>query len=141
MGELQPIAFLMSATLVLAGLFSKDINLQIYEIPTLHASYFFIFTYLSFFIYKLTKDNAFLIIGIFSGFMSFSNIISATLGLNYIIPQATPDTDYTILLISIFNKVTYPIVPTFLTSALIHFSSQHILVFIEETRRNYRRNH
>jgi len=88
MGELQPIAFLMSATLVLAGIFSKDVYLQIYEIPALVASYWFLFTYIGFFSYKLTKFNAFLKIGIFSGIMAFLNITSAVLGLNYIIPQA-----------------------------------------------------
>jgi hypothetical protein len=85
MGELQPLAFLISATLVLAGIFAKGSSLQRFESPALVAAYCFLFAYFNLFAFKFTKYSLFFIAGVISGLIGFLYVLSAAGGFSLIV--------------------------------------------------------
>lgn len=81
MGELQPIAFFLSASLVIAGIYAKDETLQVNHVYTLLASACFFFAYIDFLGFRLTNFKWFFALGIVSLAYAFYFIFRAALGL------------------------------------------------------------
>jgi hypothetical protein len=81
MGELQPVAFLLSASLVISGLYTKDGSLQINRVQTLFASACFFFAYISLMGFKLTNFKWFFILGASTLALAFYFIFRAVIGI------------------------------------------------------------
>lgn len=81
MGELQPIAFLLSASLVISGLYTKDGSMQISNIYTLTASAFFFFAYIGLIAFRLTDFGWFFLLGIISLSIAFYFFFPAAIGI------------------------------------------------------------
>ncbi|HEY3363167.1 MAG TPA: hypothetical protein VGK06_15455 [Methanosarcina sp.] len=81
MGELQPIAFLFSASLVVSGLYTTSEKLQINHVYTLLAAPCFFFAYASFMGFRLTNFKWFFMIGAASLAYALYFIFRAVIGL------------------------------------------------------------
>lgn len=80
MGELQPIAFLLSASLVISGLYAHY-NYSFNYIYSLLASGSFFFAYIGFMGFRLTNFKWFLILGIISLIDAIYSIFRACIGI------------------------------------------------------------
>lgn len=81
MGELQPIAFLLSASIVISGLYAKDGDLLVNHVYTLLSTCCFFFAYIYLISYRLTNFKWFFVPGMASLIAAFYFIFRASIGI------------------------------------------------------------
>lgn len=81
MGELQPIAFLLSASIVISGIYAKDGNLLVNHVYALLSTACFFFAYIYLMGFRLTSFKWFFVPGMASLIAAFYYIFRAGIGI------------------------------------------------------------